>query len=201
MKRYKLSRKAGLGSINLKEQSLEHYTDEQLAACAAQSSEAMYILIVRYTKWIRWKASQLSGAVDADDLAQEGFLGLVSAAVSFNANRGAGFSTYAAVCITNRMRSAIRKSRSVPTPVGESSDPVFEMADTAAQPDSIVFQREETAQLWQEMIQNLSALEYQVCMMSISGMSYMEIARELKILPKTADNALQRAKRKLRRMT
>lgn len=174
-------------------------TDEQLAAKAESCAEAMYILISRYTKLIRWKASQMSGSVEADDLAQEGFLGLLSAVAGFNENRGIKFSTYAGTCISNRMLSALRSSIRNPMPVGDITSPEFEAEDTAASPDSVVLQREEWAAFWQDMISRLSKQEYQVCMMFMGGAGYAEIAEALNISVKTVDNALQRVRKKLRR--
>ena len=187
--------------MHLKNPELNHCTDEQLAAWAESSSEAMYVLIARYTKWIHWKAAQMSGAVEAEDLVQEGFLGLLSAVAGFDVHRNVKFSTYAATCIVNRMRSVLRSSCRFPMPVGDTSAPVFEREDTAAGPDSIVMQREEQTAFWQELIGQLSPQEYQVCRMFLGGAAYASIAQELHISVKTVDNALQRARRKLRRRT
>jgi len=65
--------------MHLKNLKLEHCTDEELALMAEKDSEAMCVLISRYTRLIRWKASMMCGSVEADDLAQEGFMGLLSA--------------------------------------------------------------------------------------------------------------------------
>lgn len=184
--------------MHLKNLELEHCTDEELAVMAERDSGAMCVLIERYTKIIRWKASVLCGTVEADDLAQEGFMGLLSAVASFDKRHGVRFSTYAGTCITNRMLSVLRRSSSLPTPVGDISEPVFEMPDTNAQPDSIVFQREEWADLWRNIIAQLSSFEYQICMMFIGGMGYSEIAENLEISVKSVNNALQRVRRKIR---
>lgn len=182
----------------MKNPDFEHCTDEELAAIAEKNSEAMYVLIARYTKLIRWKAAQLCGSVEADDLAQEGFMGLVSAAAAYDGKKNVRFSTYAGTCITNRMISALRSSSSLPTPVGDISAPEFEMPDTCAQPDSIVMQREEWAALWQKIVSQLSPMEYRICMMFMGGSGYDEIAGKLGISVKSVDNALQRVRRKLR---
>ena len=174
-------------------------TDEQLARVAENSAEAMYVLISRYTKLIHWKASQLKGAVEAEDLAQEGFMGLLSAVAGFDENRGIKFSSYAGTCISNRMLSALRSSSRNPMPVGDISSPEFEAEDTGLSPDKIVLQREEWSAFWQDMISRLSKQEYQVCMMFMGGAGYAEIAKALNISVKTVDNALQRVRKKLRR--
>ncbi len=183
----------------MKNAELDQLTDEELALAAESNPDAIYILIGRYTRFIRWKASQLSGTAEADDLAQEGFLGLLSAVAGFDRMRKIKFYTYASTCIVNRMLTLIRSSRRNPMPVGDISAPEFETEDTSAQPDSIVVQREEWAELWRNMVSRLSSREYQVCMMFMGGAGYEEIARELGIPIKSVDNAFQRAKRKLRR--
>lgn len=183
----------------MKNAELDRLTNEELAAIAESDPDAMYILIERYTRFIRWKASQLCGAAEADDLAQEGFLGLLSAVAGFERNRNIKFYTYASTCIVNRMLTLIRDSRHNPMPVGDISSPEFETEDTAAQPDSIVMQREEYTSLWRDMVSRLSSQEYQVCMMFMGGAGYGEIAKALDIPAKSVDNALQRAKRKLRK--
>ncbi len=182
----------------MKNPELEHCTDEELAVLAKMNSEAMYVLIARYTKLIRFKASRMCGYVEADDLAQEGFMGLLSAVAAFDEQRNIRFSTYAWTCITNKMLSLIKNSSKLPTPVGDISASVFEMPDTNAQPDFIVMQREEWSVFWQKIISQLSHLEYQICMMFMGGLCYAEIADKLGITVKSVDNAIQRVRRKLR---
>lgn len=182
----------------MKNPELEHCTDEKLAVLAKKDSDAMYVLIVRYAKLIRFKASRMSGCVEADDLAQEGFMGLLSAVTAFDEQRNIRFSTYAWTCITNKMLSLMKNSISLPTPVGDISASVFEMPDTNAQPDSIVMKREEWSVFWQKVISQLSHREYQICMMFMGGLCYAEIADKLGISVKSVDNALQRVRRKLR---
>ncbi len=182
----------------MKNPELEHCTDEELAVLARKDSEAMYVLILRYTKLIRFKALRMCGCAEADDLAQEGFMGLLSAVAAFNEQRNIRFSTYAWTCITNRMISLMKSSSSLPTPVGDISESVFEMPDTNVQPDYIVIQRDEWSSLWQKIISQLSPLEYQTCVMFAGGLCYAEIAGKLGISVKSVDNALQRIRRKLR---
>lgn len=187
--------------MHLKNLELEHCTDEELALMAEKDSEAMCILLSRYTRLIRWKASMMCGSVEADDLAQEGFMGLLSAVTAFDKQRKIKFSTYANICITNRMVSALRNSSGLPMPVGDISEPVFEMPDTNAQPDSIVLKREEWADLWRKITSQLSDFEYQICIMFIGGLSYMEIADKLGVSVKSVNNALQRVRSKMRKIS
>ncbi len=198
IKRYRFNQMANIGSKRVNNLSPEQYTDEQLAAVADNDAKAMCELITRYTKLIRWKASRLCSKADADDLAQEGFMGLLSAVAGYDESRNIRFSTYADTCITNRMLSLVRSSSHIPMPIGDTNDPLFETEDISARTDSIVMQREEWSALWKDMITRLSEFEYHVCLMFMGGAGYAEIARELNVSPKAVDNALQRAKRKLR---
>ena len=99
------------------------------------------------------------------------------------------------------MVSALRNSSGLPMPVGDISEPVFEMPDTNAQPDSIVLKREEWADLWRKITSQLSDFEYQICIMFIGGLSYMEIADKLGVSVKSVNNALQRVRSKMRKIS
>ena len=80
-------------------------SDEQLAVLVRDSSEEAFSLLVsRCTGMIQFLATAFrQSGVDAEDLAQEGLLGLLFAARTFRENGGAAFRTYASVCIRRRM--------------------------------------------------------------------------------------------------
>ena len=81
-------------------------SDEELALSAAKCSDSTAELISRYMKLIWVKANTMENAVvDAEDLAQEGMLGLMNAIAHFDPNREIKFSTFADVCIANKMKS------------------------------------------------------------------------------------------------
>lgn len=185
-----------------KAQTMKHFqdcSDEQLAQFAEKDAAAMYALMLRYERWIRWKANGMCcGAIDAEDLVQEGFLGLLAAAAGFDASRGVHFAAYAAVCIVNRMRSVLRRNQHNPLPVGDAAADCFELPDCSAQPDLIVLQREQLEQFWNILVAALSEQEYQVCMLFLGGVSYQQIARQLSLTVKAVDSTLQRVRRKLR---
>lgn len=87
-------------------------SDEQLAVLVRDSSEEAFSLLVsRCTGMIQFLATAFrQSGVDAEDLAQEGLLGLLFAARTFRENGGAAFRTYASVCIRRRMLSAVRRA-------------------------------------------------------------------------------------------
>ncbi len=103
---------------------------------------AMETLVKRYTDAVWHQVRQFRGASEPDDLAQEGFLGLISAVCRYDSMRGVPFSAYAGKCITNSIVSALRRCRNLPLPVGTYDvPPLSQMQDKALPPDSVVQSR------------------------------------------------------------
>ena len=86
-------------------EQMENYTDNQLVSFIQKgNSDAFVELTARYLSFIRAKAHPFrSSVLEADDLCQEGLLGLFSAARSYNPNKDASFKTYAGICIQKRI--------------------------------------------------------------------------------------------------
>ena len=159
---------------------------------------AMETLVKRYTDAVWHQVRQFRGASEPDDLAQEGFLGLISAVCRYDSMRGVPFSAYAGKCITNSTVSALRRCRNLPLPVGTYDvPPLSQMQDKALPPDSVVQSRAQAAAMFCAMVNRLSRREYQVCILIYGGASYAQTAQQLGISVKSVDNALQRARRKL----
>ena len=175
-------------------------TDEELAVAAAGCSDSTTELISRYMKLIWVKANSMANAaVDAEDLAQEGMLGLMNAVAHFDPNREIRFSTFADVCITNKMKSALIRSRHTALPV--------EDAESAAQvqnevedddPEQILLRKERLQELYREMDHILSRRELEIFKLFLSGLRYEQMAERLHIMEKSVDNAMQRVRRKLK---
>ena len=175
-------------------------TDEELAVAAAGCSDSTTELISRYMKLIWVKANSMANAaVDAEDLAQEGMLGLMNAVAHFDPNREIRFSTFADVCITNKMKSALIRSRHTALPV--------EDAESAAQvqnevedddPEQILLRKERLQELYWEMDHILSRRELEIFKLFLSGLRYEQMAERLHITEKSVDNAMQRVRRKLK---
>ncbi len=183
----------------LKPVPFEQLPDEELVLLARQNRQAMEVLITRYTGLVWRQVRQYQGNSDAEDLAQEGFLGLISAACRYERIRGVPFSAYAGKCVTNSIVSALRRCRNLPLPVGASDvPPLSQVQDPSRSPDSVVQSRAQTAAMICAMVNRLSRREYQVCMLIYGGASYAQAAQKLHMSVKSVDNALQRARRKLR---
>ena len=170
--------------------------DEELVVCCKDSKKAASVLISRYAKIVRAKAIFMSNTiVDADDLMQEGLLGLLNAIRTYN-NNDAQFSTYSNVCITNKMTTALIKSNRTDIPIDEFDEKV-DQADHST-PESILLEKEKSKELDFEISSLLSEKEWKIFRLFLRGSTYDQMARQLNISPKTVDNALQRVRRKLK---
>lgn len=185
--------------------SFDRKTDEQLALLAQQGSEqAVGCLIGRYLPMVSARAvGYYDLGMEQDDLVQEGLLGLWSAIRSFDPDREARFSTYAALCVSNRIRSAVRKALSpcqaplrnyvAISPEGEEGV----LLPQGENPEAAFIRNEDLELQSRRMKSLLSCREQQVLEGFLKGESYREISRRLGITPKAVDNALQRVRRKL----
>ncbi len=187
--------------------SLFSMPDEALVSLCADAPQAFEILLERYRSTIVSMARSFAGnPADAEDYAQEGMLGLLAAATSFVQGKNAGFRTYAVVCIRNRMSSVSRMERTVSRPAGSADisldDPENSirdiLADNGDTPEQAFFEKERVSELYAMLADVLSKQEQEVFWLSVSGYSYEEIAQKLDIPSKSVDNAIQRARRKLR---
>ena len=189
-------------------------TDEQLVLMAREGSEtAEEILIEKYKGLVRAKAKAyfIAGA-EAEDVVQEGMIGLMKAVRSFDEGREASFKTYAGTCINNQILKAIRKAEreknqplndaiSLDNHLGEKDENLtigdILKASMFDEPEEKVIY-EDTLLRLKGLSRNIfSPLEAQVLRAKIAGKNYQEIAEELGKSPKTIDNALQRIRKKI----
>ena len=174
-------------------------TDEELALTARYDKSAENALVLRYLRLVCIKAQLCSGpAADSDDLRQEGLLGLLSAIAAFDPAKGVKFSTFAETCIVNRMYSFISKSRRNSS---ESLDTeMTEMLPAEETPESIYLSKEFYSELFNTIPEVLSETERKVFDLCLSGDSYKQTAQKLGMSVKAVDNAMQRVRRKLRKL-
>lgn len=185
---------------------MEDYTDSQLASLVGQeNSDAFVELTTRYMSLIRVKAAPFRCTMlECDDLCQEGLLGLLSAARTYDSAGKAGFKTYAGVCINNRIIMAYRTAASRKNfPLKDfvslsDGNADMDMLDSSTNPETVLMDRESVKIMRQRIKQNLSSMEQRVLTLYLGGCSYYEIAAELGLTSKAADNALQRVRLKLK---
>ena len=182
------------------------------------NSEVTDYLMEKYKDLVRNKArSMYILGADNDDLIQEGMIGLFKAVRDYDAGRDASFFTFAELCISRQMYTAVQASRRqkhIPlnnyiSLYGNVSDNERDdekyLIDAIAQsgslsPEEMIIDRENVEGLEQKIEESLSPFEKQVLDLYITGMSYVQIARVLGKDDKSTDNALSRLKVKIRRI-
>ena len=185
---------------------LRELSDERLVSVLADQPPAFEVLFERYRKMVSGIASAYAAnTADADDYMQEGMLALLAAASTYSQEYNASFRTYAAVCVRNRIRNVSGRERAAcrnsanSVSLDDPENSIQELlADDADTPEQAFFEKERVSELYAKLADVLSKQEREIFWLSVSGLSYDEIAERLRIPSKSVDNAIQRARRKLR---
>src|SRR5437763_16344321 len=167
-------------------------------------------MIRRYTGFVRMKASSyfLAGG-DAEDLLQEGLIGLCKAIRDFRHDKETSFRSFAELCVTRQIITAIKTATRFKhsplntyvsfsnTPAGQDSDSDVTLGVALPgpgvdDPSICVISTEELQSLVFSLGTGLSKLEADALKLYLEGSSYEEMAEELGCDTKTIDNALQR---------
>lgn len=187
---------------DLQKNNMDDMNDEDLAVLAKTDKLACEKLISRYRRLIFIKAGIFANPVtDSDDLRQEAMLSLVKAIETFDPSREVRFSTYAETCIVNRMKTVCTVKKTAPK-ISDSLEDMdeYETPSEEETPESILLYKELLSELKKSVGSVLSAAERQSFILYMQGMSYRGIAEKLGISEKAVDNAIQRARRKLRHL-
>ena len=188
----------------------EQMTDEQLIGkLRGGDSHIIDYIMEKYKNLVRKEANAmyLLGG-ENDDLIQEGMIGLFKAVQDYDTQQETSFYSFAKLCITRQMYSAIEASkRKKHSPLNsyislcESSEEQGSLMETMAagqesNPEELLVSREYAQLLEMKLEESLSDLENRVLYLHLLGTDYRTIARLLDKSPKTIDNALQRIKGK-----
>ncbi len=176
--------------------------DDALVRLAQNGDQAaVNTLLERYTATVRSVAKCSFGAsLETDDLAQEGMLGLLAAVYSYEPEKATSFHTYASVCVSNRIRSAVRADSRLKHSPLNSSVPLDDAAVIpGGNPEDLVVASEQAEQILSFLAKELTPLEGRVLRAVLVGKSYRAVAEESELTEKAVDNALQRIRKKLRR--
>ena len=198
----------------------ESETDEELIRRLRDGENDITDYIMdKYKNLVRKKASTMYilGA-DREDLIQEGMIGLFKAIRDYDTGRDASFFTFADLCISRQMYSAIQASnrkKHIPLNTyvslysrmdgdseGQDAELVSNLeAESLAErnPEEQIIDQENVEHLASLIESELSSFEREVLDLYMTGMSYIEIARVLNRDEKSTDNALSRTKHKLRK--
>ena len=183
--------------------------DETLAQRAKNGDdEALADLIERYTPLVCMRARAYArGVMDVDDVYQEGMIALLKAVRNYREDTAGSFRTFAAVCVNNKMLSAVTAHmrdknapmRSYLSLSGrEIPEDLLAAVSPETDPEKLVIASEESAARNRRIENFLSPFERQVLRLYLSSYSYEEMSRQLGSSTKAVDNALQRVRRKLR---
>ena len=190
----------------------EKKTDEELIMDFRGGDTAiMDYLLEKYKPMVKKKAKAmyLLGG-DSDDLIQEGMIGLFKAVRDYDSAQEASFGTFAQICVTRQLYSAIRASRRKKhLPLNsyislydneeiseEKESELIQIQNIAStnNPEDLVIHKESEDSFMNELEGNLSELERKVLYLHLLGTDYRTIAKLLGKSPKAVDNALQRIK-------
>ncbi len=198
-------------------------TDIELVTIArAGDTNSLDDLLAKYKPLVNAIARKyfLIGA-GTDDLVQEGMIGLYKAYLSYKIDSNASFKTYAGVCITRQIETAVRTSnRNKNLPLntyfsisnqgkvivqqrnnsdddGEDETGIYISSSTLSPEESVLF-KERISEINSLIEKALSTFEKAVLKQYMTGRNYIEIAQNLKRDAKSIDNALNRIKIKLK---
>lgn len=192
-------------------------TDEQLISrLRGGEKPIMDFLMEKYKGLVRQKAKAMYlWGGENDDLIQEGMIGLFKAVEDYEPDAGASFYSFAELCISRQMYTAIKASqRKKHLPLnsyvslytsgkredGKEALPLAETIEAGAEsnPEELLLNTEYANAFEEELKDQLSKLENRVLYLHLMGMDYLKIAEVMDKSPKTIDNALQRIKGKAR---
>lgn len=177
---------------------LSKLTDEQLAGAGFSADSGAYTaeLITRYSNLVFSMAGRFAASADYEELISDGMDALVHAISCYDAQRGS-FSGFASVCISNRMKNTAERAARRASKLASESE-LESLTSPEPTPEELVIIKENTSEMSEQMRTLLSPLERRCLNGVILGLSYSEIAEKLGTEKKAVDNAVARARTKLR---
>ena len=184
----------------------------------AGNEQAIEYIFERYKYIVRKKAKAmfLAGG-DSDDLIQEGMIGLYKAVRDYDKKKDASFMTFAGMCINRQILNAVTASNrkkntplntyvSFDEPVNPEDDSQVKLVDVLKSdkeqnPERLFIDQENAESLEDKLYSVLSGFEKNVLELYMSGKDYIAIAQMLDKPPKSIDNAIQRIRNKVDKIT
>lgn len=174
-------------------------TDEALIASGENFDDIAAEIMLRYCETVKIiAASYSSNKHEFDDLFQEGMIGLFFSIGKYKKDKGASFKTFATVCAENRIKNAFSKMKKRRDGNSDYDLEIKEDSGTAENPEDIFISSENFENMIAKIRDTLSPLELAIFEMTMDGYTYEQIAKSKSITLKAVDNALQRARRKLK---
>ena len=195
----------------------ENIPDEQLIRRLREGESAIMDYIISKYKYLVIRAAKAIYLIggENDDLIQEGMIGLFKAVRDFDINQETSFYSFAELCISRQMYTAIKLSqRQKHMPLNsyvslydikksdydDKQSPLIEQLEieTNSNPEELFLDKERMQMLVEQLNERLSDMERRVLHLHLQGEDYRSIAELLDKSPKSIDNALQRIRQKMR---
>lgn len=192
--------------MNNCDNSYHSMDDSELASLVKNGDDSAFdMLAVRYLRLIGFIARKFSAeSYEHNDFIQEGLLALLSACKTYSKDNTASFKSYLSVVVNHRFVSIIRKQnaqKSIPKSSLIQFDEISDsLIDESPNPEEQLLCREQLNSVIKELKKLLSLTEYNVMMLYLNGASYQKISETLNISTKACDNAISRAKAKIRKI-
>ncbi len=177
-------------------------------------NEAITTIINEYKLIVKAKsrAFYLVGG-EQEDLLQEGLIGVMNAIKNFDESKGIKFSTFANLCVTRQMITAIKMANRDKNNILNNAfslnkishtvnNEEYELLDivvdnTTLSPEDIFISNESVDGIMITIDKTLSDFEKEVLKYYLDGESYIDIGLRFGKDKKAIDNALQRIRKKL----
>lgn len=186
--------------MSLKERYQTLKDEELLMRMDADEPDVVEYLLDKYKPLVKRQARTmyLIGG-ENDDLIQEGMIGLFKAIQNFRTGEEGSFYTFAELCITRQMYTAVQASnRKKHAPLNSyvslDEEPQIYMEPN---PEDLVIDQENLENRYNQIHSRLSNMEKLVLELYLEGKSYGQIASVIGKNEKAVDNTIQRLKKKL----
>jgi RNA polymerase sporulation-specific sigma factor len=174
-----------------------------IAAAQAGDELAFRRLLRHHQRLLEQQAARfyLPGG-DADDVLQEARIGFANAVHAYRPERGASFLSFARRCVASQLATALtaaRRAKHQPlndAARGDDATRSLENLPGGQEPADRALAGELLREL-EQAAASFTTLERQAFAHALVGWSSGQTARRLGVAPKSADNALQRARRKV----
>lgn len=195
----------------------KEYNDYELIDIVNDNNEeAMEIIINKYQPVIKYIANKKikiasNLGLDISDLYQEGMIGLIEALRDFKEAKGVTFYTFANLCISRQINSALtRNNRNRDKILNNSlsldqkiADSDKTLLDTIEPIDNVtplneIIAIENDEELFGRINETLSPFERQVFDLKIKNYSYGDIEKKLDVSSKRVYSAMRRIKDKIK---
>ena len=190
-------------------------SDIEIIFCIREGDTlAQDFFIGKYKNLVRMKAKEyfIVGA-DKEDIIQEGMIGLYKAIREFDENKEVHFYSFAGICISRQIMTAIKTATRqkhkalnsyVPLDIeiysSNKSMPSEGFKERVLTPEEYLINKESKDYIEENILQSLSRFEWRVLSLYLDGRSYMEMADIIDKNEKSIDNAIQRIRKKVEKI-